>query len=244
MLLIEDHPVLRQLASLSLEPLALTLHACESVAAARQWMAIHGAPDLLLTDLMMPGETGLEFIAALRSGADWERTLPVVVMTAGTDARQMQELDGLRLVAVLVKPVAMDTLLDTVACALRAPAHVPRIEALRTRFGGDRSLYDVFVAGCLAQFPVDVRDIDAACDAGDWATVQHVSHSLKSVFALLREDVACELARRIEQAATDGAVVDAKVIWSVLRAWLLWFVGSAAATLPGVAAPSLHLPRH
>jgi CheY-like chemotaxis protein len=45
------------------------------------------APDLVVLDVMMPGTSGLEVLAALREGAE-TGTIPVVVLTAWTHAQQ------------------------------------------------------------------------------------------------------------------------------------------------------------
>lgn len=240
-LLIEDHPVLRQYVSMALEPLELHLHSCVTVAEARNWIDVHGAPDLLLTDLMMPGETGLEFIVALRAGADWQQTLPVLVMTAGVRPEQMQHLHTLEVLQVLLKPVAIDALLDAVCSALQAVPSMAAKTAIRSRFGGDAAMFEAFRAAALAQFPLDSQQVDDALANEDRGALERGAHSVKGVFALLREDVASEVARRLEWAAREGRTDEANAIWAVLRDWLNWYVRSEGGQMSALPAPSLHL---
>jgi DNA-binding response OmpR family regulator len=145
----------------------MQLHACGSVAQARAWLDAHGAPDLLLTDLMLPDETGLEFISALRAGADWQQTLPVLVMTAGVQPESMQQLASLDVCQVLIKPLAIDALRDAVRGALQARLSIPARTAVDTRFGGDTAMFETFRDAALAQFPVDSRQIDEALARAD-----------------------------------------------------------------------------
>jgi CheY-like chemotaxis protein/HPt (histidine-containing phosphotransfer) domain-containing protein len=240
-LLIEDHPVMRQLVSVALEPLALQLHGCASVRQARTWLDVHGAPDLLLTDLMLPGETGLDFLSELRAGPDWQQTLPVLVLTAGVQPEVMQELGSLNVRQVLIKPVDIDVLCNAVKTALQANPSMPAKTAVEARFGGDADMFETFLAAALAQFPVDSRQIDEALAGGDVGALERGAHSIKGVFALLREDVASEVARRLEWAAREGRSDDATAIWAVLRAWLDWYVVSQGGQAAQGPSPSLYL---
>ncbi|GEM_PF-2331508 len=241
-LLIEQNAVSRQLVALCLEPLDLDFHGCASIAAGHCWMGVHGAPDLLLTGLKFSGESGMAFIAALRRGSAWQHSLPVMVIASDVSPQQRLELHQQQVLCVLVKPFALDLLRDTVSSVLDFPPHVAQLEAVRTRFNGDEKMYGVFVAGCIDYFPADAQATSNACALSDWATVQRVAHSLKSVLALLREDVASELARRMEQACAEGRTAAAVALWAILRPWLLWFAGRAPSQLTWSQAPSLYIP--
>jgi CheY-like chemotaxis protein len=63
--------------------------------------------DLIVTDVRMPGITGLEILAGLREN-DW--STPVILMTAFGDAELHAEAERLGVVAVLDKPFELDTL--------------------------------------------------------------------------------------------------------------------------------------
>ena len=68
------------------------------------------APDLVLTDLMMPVMTGAELIRRLRAH-ERTRPIPIVVMSAAGRA----DADGAQGDAFISKPFDIDALLDVVA---------------------------------------------------------------------------------------------------------------------------------
>jgi DNA-binding response OmpR family regulator len=69
--------VMRALVRATLEPEYLVLEARDGDEALA--VVLGEEPDLLLLDLMMPGRTGLEVLAELRSAG---RALPVIMVTA------------------------------------------------------------------------------------------------------------------------------------------------------------------
>lgn len=92
-----------------------------------------------------------------------------------------------------------------------------------------------------AQAPLGLRpaqrkplDIDALRDA-----VRRSGRSVEGVFALLCEDAAGALARRLEQADAQHG----DVIWPVLRYGLQWYVLHAGSDASSAGRPPLlHLP--
>lgn len=71
--------------------------------------------DLVLMDLRMPGMDGLTAVRLLRERGDAKGRVPVVVVTADTapDLRAACLREGAD--DLILKPVAMDTLFDTLA---------------------------------------------------------------------------------------------------------------------------------
>ncbi|HUS13674.1 MAG TPA: response regulator [Chloroflexia bacterium] len=80
------------------------------------------SPALLLLDLMMPGVSGVEFLARLRRDPRWA-DLPVILLSAHPRLREIAQ--DLRVVVALAKPFDVALLLDHVALIL-GPA-VPTI---------------------------------------------------------------------------------------------------------------------
>jgi DNA-binding response OmpR family regulator len=79
--------------------------------------------DLVVLDLMLPGRSGLEVLAALR---DAKPGLPVIVLTAlGEVEHRVAGLDA-GAVDYLTKPFSLTELAARIRAQLRAAAHAPR----------------------------------------------------------------------------------------------------------------------
>lgn len=211
-LLIEDNDPLRLWAEMALEERALDVVGCPRVAQARDVLARRPV-DLVITDLMLPGESGLEFVQSLRAGDDGFAALPVVVFTAGATQAQQAALTALGVSRIVAKPASVETLLaavDEVLGATAAPARTP------AAFGGDAALYRAYLASCREQFIHDMATGDRAAAAGDLAAMRLLAHSLKSVLISLDEADAGAVAKDIELRAADG---DAAAFehWPALR---------------------------
>ena len=69
-------------------------------------------PYVILLDLNMPRMNGIEFLREVRSDA-LLRTAPVVVLSTSDHSKDMQAAHRLGIVSYLVKPLEIDTLIDT-----------------------------------------------------------------------------------------------------------------------------------
>ncbi len=86
-------------------------------------------PDVILTDVRMPGHDGLKILASLRT-ADW--TVPVILMTGFWDDNVVAAAMANHAVTVLAKPFPIETLLRTIdeAVGLRYGPGVAQTEPL------------------------------------------------------------------------------------------------------------------
>jgi DNA-binding response OmpR family regulator len=116
LLLVDD-----ELDTLAAYSLLLELHGfevdCASDGAQALYLARSRRPDLVMTDLMMPGVDGRALCSLLRADpllAD----VPVVLATAAMTP--VDAPDGL-FDRIMLKPVAIDTLLETIAALARHP---------------------------------------------------------------------------------------------------------------------------
>jgi two-component system, cell cycle sensor histidine kinase and response regulator CckA len=73
--------------------------------------------DLVITDLRMPGESGLEVARAVR---EVDPALPVILITGFVEDASAQRADELGISAVLEKPVDAEELCLAIAKVLRA----------------------------------------------------------------------------------------------------------------------------
>ena len=237
-LLVEDNEPLRMLLEMTLEAREVEVASCADVPQARAVLARRPI-DLLITDLMMPGESGLALVTELRRqapGAGY--ALPVLALTAGATAADRAALAALGVERIMTKPVPADELLSAVDEVLGLPRHgedpAPPGEApLQARrdddtappdsgptpaaFAGDHALYLAFLASCRAQFPRDLQDGNLACASADLAALRRLAHSLKSVLMSLGLPDAAATARALEDQCAAGHKAEAAALWPRLR---------------------------
>jgi PAS domain S-box-containing protein len=114
-LLVEDEPVVRAIAARSLERGGFRVLQASGGSVAIELVDRNGPPDLVLTDLMMPGMGGAEL--ARRLGERWP-ALPILFMSGYSvdDLLRQGAIDsGL---AIIQKPFTPDGLVRSVAAAL------------------------------------------------------------------------------------------------------------------------------
>jgi two-component system, NtrC family, nitrogen regulation response regulator NtrX len=112
-LVVDDEPALRDLVTELLEDEGYTVRSAPDGLAALETVA-HDAPDLVLTDLYMPGLDGLGLVARLRS--EWPG-LPIVVLSAAIRISPPAE------VPFVAKPLDIETLLAVIADIMNGPRH-------------------------------------------------------------------------------------------------------------------------
>ncbi|MGH8481275.1 MAG: response regulator [Nevskiaceae bacterium] len=112
-LLVDDEADIRQVARLALEALGgFEVHECASGFAAPAAVAEH-APQLVLMDVMMPGQDGMETLKALRATKGLP-PVPVVFMTAKVQPQEVATFRSLGALDVIAKPFDPMTLAQTV----------------------------------------------------------------------------------------------------------------------------------
>lgn len=113
-LLVEDEFVIALNASLILEDQGYSVEIASNGADGLD-VVRSTAPDLIITDFMMPGMDGLEFIEALRSQG---LATPIVIATSILEDRLPKRM-GCRYDAYLRKPYLAEELLSVVQALLK-----------------------------------------------------------------------------------------------------------------------------
>ncbi|WP_432507485.1 response regulator [Kineococcus arenarius] len=115
-LVVEDDADIRTLLDLRLRAAGHRVIGAESAAAALAVVAERGAPDVLVSDVSLPGTTGLEMVAGLRAQPDYEH-LPVIFLSGRVQPADIEA--GRALGAVyLTKPVVLTALCTAIEQAL------------------------------------------------------------------------------------------------------------------------------
>lgn len=97
--------------------------------------------------------------------------------------------------------------------------------AVAEHFGGDQALFDAYRAACLAQFPRDVDEGDAALAAGDAATLRRLCHSLRSVLQMIGQPGLADQAAALDAASAQLDTPRLPGLWHPLRAGLCDLAG-------------------
>ena len=243
-LLVEDDSSIARFVQMALDELPIELVTCSNVPDAMD--ALHqGGTQLIITDLMLPGESGMGLLQRLLSDPATGYRVPVAVFSAGLTPAVREQLQAMKVWRMLSKPASVLELEACVRDALSlnedlawstptppstathttayadAAAAPDEAEAIATHFAGDAFLFKAYRASCVGQFPADVKQGDAACAAQDWQALRRLTHSLATVLLTLGYPTESARARQIEDAAAQSTAGRCVEQWLVLRAFLL-----------------------
>ncbi|MDF1564566.1 MAG: response regulator [Deltaproteobacteria bacterium] len=116
-LVVEDDEAIRKMEERILVEAGHQVDLCVDVAGARIRLAAPNLPDLVVLDLMMPGDSGLDLSREMRADPRLEK-IPVVVVTARTGAEAMRAGFDAGATHYLSKPFTKQKLLEIVELAL------------------------------------------------------------------------------------------------------------------------------
>jgi len=117
-LLIDDATTIRNVCAHILKQAGHEVRTAASAKEGIQDIIETGAPDLIITDIDMPGMNGLDMCNRIRqTGAK----LPIVVITSYSDKEMIQKAKTLKLAGWLLKPVTPENLISKVNSALTTP---------------------------------------------------------------------------------------------------------------------------
>jgi CheY-like chemotaxis protein len=231
---VDDDASIRRFVGLALEDLPVEVLTCADAAAARALLR-QGPVALLITDLMMPGESGFDLLASLMADPALRGGALLAVFSAGLNAATRGRLEGLDVWRELDKPVSVQALEDCVAQAVAHPPARPRPpteeaagasasadfstaerHAIRDLFGDDAGLFKAFRDQALPQFVHDRHALAAALQAADWPAVHRQAHSLKGALATLGDQTGRTLAHTLEKAAAAADIAACRQAWPAL----------------------------
>ena len=153
-LVVEDDARLNQIVCASLRAAGYEAIGCANAAQATDVLHGDGA-DIIISDIMMPGVDGFEFVSEVRSV---NRHIPILLMTALDDMSAKRKGFGAGIDDYMVKPIDVDELLLRIEALLRRA----RIEAEKRLVVGstvlDAEERSVYVGG--KEITLTVREFD------------------------------------------------------------------------------------
>lgn len=117
-LLIEDEPNIATAIAFVLGRAGWHVSTHHDGATAVDAIARH-APDVVVLDVMLPGQSGFEILARIRTGDHAD--LPVLMLTAKGQAKDRERAEALGVSHFMTKPFSNADLLDQVQALARAP---------------------------------------------------------------------------------------------------------------------------
>lgn len=229
-LLLEDDPLMQRFVTYALEDEPLELTSCSNMAQAIQALEQHPF-DWILTDLMLPGESGLHFIEKISSMPELLGSAQIVALSAGIDPAMKKKLTKIGVKRQLLKPVSVKVLQELFQsdvkpdATLNLPDHAHQ-HAIETYFDGQIALYEKFVHQSRLQFAQDIVDGDRAVLEKNHIALHNHAHSLKSVLRLIGETRAHDCAQTLETLTKSADFPEQSVnAWSALKKHLHQLTG-------------------
>lgn len=164
LLVVDDDARLRSLLSRYLMRAGYRVSSAANAREARDRLTVFQF-DLIVLDVMMPGETGLQFAAGLRAGGGPQARAPILMLTARSAASD--RIEGLEAGVddYLAKPFEPRELVLRIAAILRRTAPAAPLAAREARFGAftfDLARGDLRRAGAPVALTDRERDMLAA----------------------------------------------------------------------------------
>jgi CitB family two-component system response regulator MalR len=128
-LLIEDdpHDVILVRDTLAQLNLVNDIDVATTADAARMYVK-QRMPALIISDIYLPGETGIDFLHWLREQSPPLGSVPVIMMSVSTDAMHHMRASALRALLFMTKPIKQEVLLDQLRGLGLLVTHIPQGE--------------------------------------------------------------------------------------------------------------------
>lgn len=100
-LLVEDEEILSQMYKDKLEEAGFRISLARNIAKAKE-STKEEKPDLVILDILLPGENGLSFLKWLRENPNFQK-VPVIVFSNFDDPETKKEAEGLGILSYVLK---------------------------------------------------------------------------------------------------------------------------------------------
>ncbi|MDQ2792381.1 MAG: PAS domain S-box protein, partial [Bacteroidota bacterium] len=181
-LLIEDNEINRTVARMMLEPWGVALDEAEDGTVALALLTRNDY-DLVLTDIQMPGLSGIDVTQRLRQLPNPRRAAtPIIALTANAFRADIERYLAAGVNACLTKPYDEATLYQTMEALLPAmppaePAY--NLAPLREMAKGREEFVRKIVRSFLTNMPNTLAQLKAAGAAANWPEVGRLAHHIK-----------------------------------------------------------------
>lgn len=161
-------------------------------------------PDLIVSDVVMPGMNGEEFLTRLRADHRW-RELRVLICSSANNRQTVERLARLGICGYILKPISFNRLVEELRRVERSGPVSAVLEprsAVLQRLGLSDADYDELLELFQSECDRQLADLQAAAFGNQVKDVQRVLHSLNGA--------ACNLGARPLAHATDTALAELK----------------------------------
>lgn len=207
-LVVEDEDLTRRLLEARLESAGHVVRAAASVAEAAALLARFGCPDVLISDMFMPGGSGLHLVTQLRAEPG-SAALPVIFLSGRAlpgDVEATRTLGA----SYLTKPVSTEALTDAVRAVVET-ADAPIAQTVRCRLAAFGSLDEheqELIAELLTAFvqraPAAQLAVERAMTTNDAEALERSVRRLRSAARNLGADALAEVCADLEGRAGRG----------------------------------------
>ncbi len=221
-LVVEDDEVTRLLLESRLQHAGHRMHTAASVAEAHDVLRRGGAPDVVVSDMFMPGGSGLNLVGSLREDpacAD----LPVIFLSGRAlpgDVEAGRAMGG----AYLTKPFTVPALIAAIEAALSA-GDAALENAVRARLDnlgdlgdvGDRGLFADLLTLFVDRAPGLIADVERAAAARDAGLLEVCAHKLAGSALDLGAGPLARWCTELEMLGREDAMPVPGTVMSALR---------------------------
>ena len=210
-LVVEDEDITRLMLESRLHIAGHRVRGAASMDEAKAVLEHVFTPDVVVTDMFMPGGSGLSLATALRDDPLWA-DLPLIFLSGRALPGDVAAGAALS-AAYLAKPVSMTALTAAIDAALESTA-AARDEAVRGHVSdlwhmaddAERNLYATLLATFVDQAPEALATVTEALRSGDAPAVEAAAHRLRGAASTLGAGPLAQLCGSLEDAARAGTL--------------------------------------